>query len=227
MIQRFGLMILMVLTVAGACPGGAAETGTSRFQGIEIAPGMNREKVEQQIFALLGTHSRYTVHCGSEGSGITVYRDGEWVLEVQYRKGQPGLMTDFGGISHPPIDATVLGFRMVHDPQRLIHQVWSAWEITVVGTESSAETRKTWYLLRSNGEEAFLAVRDTGRPATDPAAWRIVYYIPGLDWAAGTEIAPEQKDAVIQKCQSGMAATLLGWGDNRLAEKLLQDGKRR
>ncbi len=93
----------------------------SRFSGLELKIGMNREQVEEKVAALLGKQKTYSPYGNNLRGGTVRYRDEDWVLEIVYKAGAPApwIMTKDGKAQHyPPVDESVLEFKIERIPNK-------------------------------------------------------------------------------------------------------------
>ena len=100
-------------------PTEAAQPETSRFHGLDLKSGMNREDVEKQVFALLQQPQNYSPYANNLSGGTVQYPDGDWVLEVKYKAGVPApwVETPDGSMQHyPPVDETLLEYSIRRTP---------------------------------------------------------------------------------------------------------------
>lgn len=105
---------------APAQPAGHVQSEASRFSRLDLRVGMNREQVERQVASLLSRPNRYSPYGNNLEAGVVEYRDGDWVLEVTYQAGAPApwVRSADGSVQHhPPMDATVLAYRISRVPK--------------------------------------------------------------------------------------------------------------
>jgi hypothetical protein len=123
------LSILMVITLVVGCSQPQATTEshgaklpeTSRFLNIDLKIGMDREKVEKQVAALLQQQNKYSPYGNSLRGGTVHYHDGDWVLEVKYKAGAPAprfINRDGANQGLPPVDETILDYSIERIPNK-------------------------------------------------------------------------------------------------------------
>ena len=94
---------------------------TSRFTTLDLKIGMNREQVEEKVAVLLGTRNTYSTYGNNLRGGTVRYRDGDWILTVDYKAGAPApwIIGNDGNAQHyPPVDESVLAFEIEKIPTK-------------------------------------------------------------------------------------------------------------
>jgi hypothetical protein len=94
----------------------------SRLHQVEVKVGMERQKVEDQIAALLARTTKYSPYGNNLLGGIVEYRDGDWILRVTYKAGAPApwVKSSDGAMQHlPPMDETVVEYKIERIPNQV------------------------------------------------------------------------------------------------------------
>jgi hypothetical protein len=84
---------------------------------------MNRERVEDQVAALLRKQKSYSPYGNNLAGGTVAYRDGDWILEVVYKAGAPApwvTLPDGSAQHYPPVDETVLEYKIKKHPNKSV-----------------------------------------------------------------------------------------------------------
>ena len=82
---------------------------------------MNREQVEEKVAVLLGTPNTYSTYGNNLRGGTVRYRDGDWILKVEYEAGAPApwIIEEDGKAQHyPAVDESVLAFKIEEIPNK-------------------------------------------------------------------------------------------------------------
>ena len=117
--------ILSLFAVLLLCGCAKSQPEASRFTNLELKVGMNRKQVEGLVSRLLGEEKPYSPYGNNLRGGTVQYRDGDWVLEVKYKAGAPApwVKNPDGSMKHyPPIDETVLEYRIEKDPNKALER---------------------------------------------------------------------------------------------------------
>jgi len=93
----------------------------SRFSTLDLKVGMRREQVEEQVAVLLDKQKTYSPYGNNLRGGTVEYRDGAWILRVNYKAGvtAPWVQNSDGTVEHlPPVDETVIEYEIERIPNR-------------------------------------------------------------------------------------------------------------
>ena len=117
----------MILTILAGCSPPQAtpksqevvQPETSRFHGLALKTGMNREEVEKLVSALLDQPQNYSPYGNNLRGGAVQYSDGDWILEIKYKAGAPApwVKNPDGTMQHyPPMDETMIEYKIERNP---------------------------------------------------------------------------------------------------------------
>jgi len=130
--HRIGLALAVALATTLVARAGTAKDNpndeqatTCRFKTLALTVGMKREKVEDQVAALLGQQRSYSPYGNNLTGGAVTYRDGNWTLEVVYKAGAPApwiRLTDGSAQHYRPVDETVLDYNIRKLPDKPVEQ---------------------------------------------------------------------------------------------------------
>jgi hypothetical protein len=113
--KPFIVLIALCVFLAGC----TKQAETSRFNGLDIKVGMNRDDVERKVAVLLNTQKTYSPYGNNLSGGVVQYRDGQWILEIRYQAGSPApwIKNADGTAEHnPPVDETVIEYKIEKNP---------------------------------------------------------------------------------------------------------------